>query len=118
MELDDGLEFDKEGMHYFVDSSHVWEADSYNYVSSAYVRKDDFKDRILHVEFKDGYLADFRSETIAGELDERLREVKGIEEVYWEDRELFQITYKEGQLIQELIKKIDAKITKLSKLEE
>jgi hypothetical protein len=118
MSLDNKLEFDEEGFHSFVDSGHVSEAESYSFVSSAYVSKDDFQDRILYVEFRDGYLADFRSEEIAEIVDERLQEVEGIKHVYWEDRELFNLTYQEGQSIPDLIRRIDAKMIELSNMEE
>jgi len=118
MSLDKELKFDEEGFHYFVNSGHVFEAEGYNFICSAYIHEDDFKDRILCIEFKDGYLADFQDEGIADALDERLREIPGVDDVYWEDQELFNITYKEGQAIPELIKKIDAKVTELSNLVE
>lgn len=108
------LEFDEEGFYYFVESEHVSEAENYNFISSAYIHKDDFEDRVLYVEFKDGYLADFKSEAVAENLDERLKEVDGVEDVDWEDRELFNIYYKEGQNIHDLVKRIDAKVTELS----
>lgn len=114
MTLDNKLEFDEEGFHSFVDSGHVSEAEDYSFVSSAYVCKDDFEDRVLYVEFRDGYLADFQSEAITDEVDERLKEVEGVEDVYWEDRELFNLTYQEGLSIPDLIKRIDAKMVEIS----
>lgn len=112
------LRFDEEGLHYFVDSGHVSEAEGYKFISSAYVDKEDFEDRLLYVEFRDGYLGDFQSERVANELDEKLRKVQGVEDAYWEDREFFHITYGEGQKIPELIKRIDSKVTELSDLLE
>lgn len=110
----ENLTFDEEGFHYFVDSGHVWQAEGYEFVSSAYVHQEDVKDRILYVVFKDGFLADLNSEEIAEQLDEKLKKIQGVESVLWEDRELFNITFKEGQSVQELIKRIDSKMLELS----
>jgi len=118
MTLENKLKFDEEGFHYFVESSHVSNAKGYNFINSAYVHENNFKDRILYVVFRDGYLADFGSEIIADLLDDKLREIEGIEGVYWEDRELFNITYKEGQSIKKLINTIDKKVTELSEFED
>jgi len=106
--------FDAKGRHYFVDAESVTQADGYEFISTAWVDQEDFEDRTLHVEFRDGYLGDFESESIAQDFDERLQEMPEIEEVYHEDREYVQVTYAEGQDLPTLIQRIDARITELS----
>jgi len=113
-QLESTLVFDEEGLHYLVDSEHVSEAEGYEFISSAYVDKEDLKDRKLYITFRDGYLSDFNSEDIARDLDDHLGKVDGIEKSYQEDREFFEITFEEGQDIPALIKKIDAAVTELS----
>ncbi len=120
--IEDKLEFNEEGIHYFADSGHIYEAaDGYNFVKSAYVIKDDLRDgknNVLYIEFIDGYLSEFESEEIAEELDEKLESVKGVVDVSWEDQELFRIVYKKDQDVFKLIKRIDSKVTRLSELVE
>lgn len=111
----ENLKFDEEGFHYFMNSEHVWQADGYEFISSAYICEEDYRDRVLYITFKDGFLADFSSEEIVEQLDEKLKKIRGVESVLWEDRELFNITFREGELIPDLIKRIDKKMVELSK---
>ncbi|MBT5023409.1 hypothetical protein HOK51_10975 [Candidatus Woesearchaeota archaeon] len=111
--------FDEEGDCYLVNSGHVSEAKGYEFVSSAYVSEEDFDEgkRVLYVEFRDGYLGDFKSDAVARDLDEKLAEMEGFEDIYWEDREFFHFTYKADQTdLKGLVKQIDKKVIELSKL--
>lgn len=110
------MKFDEDGNHYFVSSDGVGPAEGFNFVSSAHVNQDDLEERILYVTFSDGYLADFASKDVAGELDDYLIELDGVEDVFWEDREYFQICYEENTDLAELIKNLDQKVKDLSKV--
>ncbi len=111
------MDFDEEGKHYFVDSEHVWAADDFEFVSSAYVNREDLTDRILYVTFSDGFLADFDSEEVASDVDNRLKDLNGISDVYQEDREFFHFFYEQGTDLADLVKRIDAKLKELSQEE-
>jgi len=107
--MDDKWKFDGDGFHRFDIP------EEFNFIVEAYITREDFEDRMLYIEFYDGYLADFEDESIADKLDEKLKTVEGIENVHWEDRELFRMIYAEGNQIKDLLKRIDERITNLSK---
>lgn len=74
--------------------------------------------RVLYVEFRNAYVGDFQSEEAAMDLNRSLEKVEGVEDVNWEDREFFHIFYKEGVSLLELLKRIDEKVTEVSKITE
>ncbi|MBI5066110.1 hypothetical protein HZA97_07785 [Candidatus Woesearchaeota archaeon] len=108
------MKFDEDGKHYFVSPEGVAAADGFDFVNSAWADQDDLEHRMMYITFRDGYLADFASEEVAEELGDCLNEIGGIEDVDWEDRELFCIHYGAKISPEELIKKIDQRVTELS----
>ncbi|MBW2995100.1 hypothetical protein KY312_02005 [Candidatus Woesearchaeota archaeon] len=114
MTLENELQFDEDGCHYFVNSKDLCEAKGYKFVARAHVENDSLQDRILYVTLKNGWIGDFASEDVVMETDRNLDRVEGVEETYWEDREYFHITYEKDQDLPELIKRIDAKLDELS----
>lgn len=124
MGLEDNLQFDEEGNHYIVDYDlgADGEESTYKFISAAYINKEGVEGRTLSIELVDYWLGEFKSETITDEMDEHLKKIKGIEDVHWSDSEFFEMTFKENQAsvskLVELVKNLDKKLTKLSKIEE
>lgn len=105
----ENIEFDEEWFYDFEVPS------TFDFIEWISIDEEDYKEWIIKITFRDGYLADFISEDIAEELDEYLHEIDWVEEVYWEDREYFHITHDQTQTIMEMAEKIEDEMNKLSR---
>lgn len=108
------IQFDSEGFHRFEVPM------SCQFIVSARVNKTiyDNNPNSLFVEFKDGYLAYFKSDEVAekmlGELENELKKVRGVKVARIEDREVFYIEFEHGVDIPTLLANIDKKIVEIS----
>jgi len=108
------IEFDNEGFHNFEVPQ------SCQFIVSAKVNKQLYSrnHNSLFVEFKNGFLANFKSDEVAeemtGELSSELEKVAGISSVEIEDRELFIVNFQPGVNIKTLLTNIDNKVIEIS----
>jgi hypothetical protein len=111
-------EFDDEGFYSFVVPSTC------QFIVDARVNRElcERYPNSIFVEFRDGYLASFKSDDIAeamlGDLVDVLETLTGVNTVFMEDRELFVVTFQPGVEMAALFIRIDDKIVELSQLDE
>ena len=108
------IEFDDEGFHNFEVPQ------SCQFIVSAKVNRQLYgrNPNSLFVEFKDGFLAYFKSDEVAeemtGELSSELKKVSGVSSVEIEDREVFIVNFQPGVNIKTLLTNIDNKVIEIS----
>jgi molecular chaperone DnaK (HSP70) len=109
------IAFDDEGFHDFEVPQ------SCQFIVSAKVNRQLYgrNPNSLFVEFKDGYLAHFKSDEVAehmsGELANELETVAGVSSIVIEDREVFIVNFQPGVDIETLLTNIDNKVVEISK---
>lgn len=112
------IEFDDEGFHHFEVPQ------SCQFIISAKVNRQLYgrNPTSLFVEFKNGYLAHFKSDEVAekmtGDLSSELEKVAGVGSVEIEDKEVFIVNFQPGVDIETLLTNIDNKVVEISQWDE